>query len=145
VPRAVPRGHGETILVVDDEESLVRLAEEVLASLGYEPVGCVGAQEALRVWRASPERFDAVLSDAVMPDISGTELIAELKRQRPALNAILVSGYGGPDLQAQAHAAGAEAVLTKPLAAAELAHCLAGIFGAAGAGPGARAVAATPP
>jgi signal transduction histidine kinase/ActR/RegA family two-component response regulator len=128
VPRAVPRGHGETILVVDDEEGLVRLAEEVLASLGYEPVGCVGAQEALRVWRASPERFDAVLSDAVMPDMSGTELIAELKRERPELAAILVSGYAGVDLQAQAHAAGARAVLTKPLAAGELAQCLAGIF-----------------
>ena len=43
IPLAPPAGAGETILVVDDEESLVRLAEEVLAGLGYEPVGCVGA------------------------------------------------------------------------------------------------------
>jgi signal transduction histidine kinase/ActR/RegA family two-component response regulator len=144
VPRAVPRGHGETILVVDDEESLVRLAEEVLATLGYEPVGCVGAHEALRIWGAAPGRFDAVLSDAVMPDMSGTELIAQLKRQRPDLTAILVSGYGGPDLQAQAHAAGAQAVLAKPLAAAELAQCLAGIFAAAqGARRGVGAVVAS--
>ena len=144
VPRVVPGGQGETILVVDDEESLVRLAEEVLAALGYEPVGCVGAQEALRVWRASPARFDAVVSDAVMPDMSGTELIAEFKRERPELPAILLSGYGGAALQAQAQAVGAEAVLGKPLATAELAHALAGIFAAQRAVPrGTGAIAAT--
>jgi len=57
--------------VVDDEEGLVRLAEEVLASLGYEPVGCLGALEALSVFRAAPERFDAVVSDVIMPDMTG--------------------------------------------------------------------------
>jgi len=128
VPREAPRGRGETVLIVDDEESLVHLAEEVLAALGYEPVGCIGAQQALRVFRAAPERFDAVLSDAIMPDMSGTELLAELKRLRPQLPAVLMSGYGGPDLQAQAQAAGAQAVLTKPLAAAELAQCLAAVL-----------------
>ncbi|MBV8144217.1 MAG: hypothetical protein JO184_04350, partial [Gammaproteobacteria bacterium] len=61
-PLPAPQGRGEVILVVDDEESLVRLAEEVLASLGYEPVGCVGAQQALRLFRAAPQRFDAVLT-----------------------------------------------------------------------------------
>ena len=128
VPRQAPRGHGETVLVVDDEEGLVHLAEEVLAALGYEPVGCVGAQQALRVFRAAPERFDAVLSDAIMPDMSGTELLAEFKQLRPQLPAVLMSGYGGPDLQAQAQAAGVQAVLAKPLAAAELAQCLAALF-----------------
>ena len=128
--RAVPRGNGETILIVDDEESLVHLAEEVLASLGYEPVGCIGAQQALRLFRATPQRFDAVLTDAIMPDMSGTELLAEIRRARPALPGILVSGHGGPDLHAQAQVAGAQAVLTKPLTAAELAACLASVLGA---------------
>ncbi len=126
--RAVPQGNGETILIVDDEESLVHLAEEVLASLGYEPVGCIGAQQALRLFRATPQRFDAVLTDAIMPDMSGTELLAEIRRARPALPGILVSGYGGPDLHAQAQVAGAQAVLTKPLTAAELAACLASVL-----------------
>jgi signal transduction histidine kinase/ActR/RegA family two-component response regulator len=138
-PPAVPRGNGETVLVVDDEESLVHLAEEVLATLGYEPVGCVGAQQALRVFRAAPARFDAVLSDAIMPGTSGVELLAELRRLRPQLPAVLMSGYGGPDLQAQAQAAGAQAVLMKPLAAAELGQCLAALF--TPAAPAARAAA----
>jgi signal transduction histidine kinase/ActR/RegA family two-component response regulator len=127
-PLVAPPGNGETILIVDDEESLVHLAEEVLASLGYEPVGCVGAAQALKTFRADPERFDAVLSDATMPDMSGTELLRELKRLRPDLVTLLVSGYGGPDLQAQAEAAGVQAVLAKPLHAAELAQCLAGVL-----------------
>ena len=129
VPAALPpSGAGETILVVDDEEPLVRLAEEVLASLGYEPVGCVGAAQALRTFRSAPGRFDAVLSDALMPEISGIELLVELKRLRPELPAILMSGYAGPDLQRQAQEAGAEAVLMKPLAAAELANCVAAVL-----------------
>ena len=53
-PLPAPTGNGETILIVDDEESLVQLAEEVLAGLGYEPVGCVGATQALQVFRAAP-------------------------------------------------------------------------------------------
>jgi CheY-like chemotaxis protein len=116
--------------VVDDEESLVHLAEEVLAGLGYEPVGCVGATQALKVFRAAPERFDAVVSDAIMPDMPGTELLAQLRQLRPDLPAVLVSGYGGPDLQAQAAAAGVQAILTKPLHATELAASLAAILAA---------------
>jgi signal transduction histidine kinase/ActR/RegA family two-component response regulator len=138
-PPAAPPGRGEVILVVDDEQSLVSLAEEVLASLGYEPVGCVGAHEALRVFRAAPERFDAVLTDAIMPGMSGLELLAELHRVRPELPAVLVSGYGGPDLNAAATAAGAQAVLMKPLAAADLAQCLAAVLATARASKAAPA------
>src|SRR5215470_12179402 len=133
-PLAAPLGKGETVLVVDDEESLVRLSEEVLASLGYEPVGCVGAQQALRVFRSAPQRFDAVLTDAIMPEMTGLELIAELRRVRPELPVVLVSGYGGPDLNAAAAAAGAHAVLMKPLGTAELAQCLAQLMARARAG-----------
>lgn len=146
-PRSLPRGNGETVLIVDDEEGLVHLAEEVLASLGYEPVGCVGAQAALRVFRAAPLRFDCLVTDAIMPEISGTELLAELKRMRPGLPAILMSGYGGPDLQADAQAAGAAIVLTKPLTQADLAHALASVLSdthgsqtAAGSAPAQRTV-----
>jgi signal transduction histidine kinase/CheY-like chemotaxis protein len=129
-PEPVPAqtGNGETILVVDDEERLVHLAEEVLAGLGYEPVGCAGASAALRLFRAAPQRFDVVLTDAIMPQMSGTELLAEIRRLRPELPGILLSGYGGPDLQEQARSVGAHAILTKPLTAAELAQCLADVL-----------------
>jgi DNA-binding NtrC family response regulator len=123
---------------VDDEGSLVHLAEEVLASLGYEPVGCIGAAQALRAFNAEPRRFDALLTDAIMPEMSGPQLIEQVHGVRPELPCILVSGYGGPDLQAEAHRVGAFAVLNKPLAAAELAQCLAAALGTADGIPARR-------
>jgi CheY-like chemotaxis protein len=146
-PAASPSGGGETILVVDDEESLVHLTEEVLAGLGYEPVGCVGAAQALKVFRADPQRFDAIVSDAIMPDMQGTELLALVRQLRPDLPALLVSGYGGPDLQAQATAAGVQTILNKPLHAAELADALAAALAArpAHAAPKATAAGAARP
>jgi signal transduction histidine kinase/ActR/RegA family two-component response regulator len=128
VPAATPLGNGETILVVDDEEMLVRLAEEVLAGLGYEPVGCIGAPQALAAFRADPQRYDALLSDVIMPGLSGPALAAQIHALRPGLPVVLMSGYAGADLQAQAETAGAVAVLLKPLSAADLGRCLAGIF-----------------
>jgi signal transduction histidine kinase/ActR/RegA family two-component response regulator len=130
-PLQAPLGDGQRILVVDDEEALVRLAEEVLASLGYEPVGCVGAREALQVFGAAPDGFDALLSDVIMPEMSGPDLAIELRRLRPTLPVILMSGFGGPGLQTRAQGAGAQATLLKPLRAVDLGRCLADLFGPA--------------
>jgi len=125
---ATPPGNGEVILVVDDEAVLVRLAEEVLASIGYEPVGCVSAQQALEVFRAAPERFDALLTDVLMSGMEGPELAVELRKLNPALPVILMSGFCGANLKARAEAVGAKAVLCKPLKATQLAQCLAAVF-----------------
>jgi CheY-like chemotaxis protein len=91
------------------------------------------------VFGAAPQRFDALLTDAIMPEMSGLELLAELQRVRPELPAILVSGYGGPDLNAAATAAGAHAVLTKPLGTADLAQALAALLAGARAATDTRA------
>jgi len=53
----IPRGNGETVMIVDDEQALVALAEEMLAELGYEPVGFDSSPAALAAFRAAPERF----------------------------------------------------------------------------------------
>ncbi|HUD25894.1 MAG TPA: ATP-binding protein, partial [Burkholderiaceae bacterium] len=125
---AVPPGHGEAILVVDDEVVLVQLAEEVLASIGYEPVGCVGAQQALQVFAANPQRFDALLTDVVMSDMAGPELALELRKLNPQLPVILMSGFCGANLKTRAAAVDACAILLKPLKAAQVAECLAAVF-----------------
>src|SRR4029077_10782275 len=78
-PVAVAGGNGESILVVDDEESLGHLAEEVLASLGYEPVGALGALEALRVFRAAPERFGAVASGMIRAEKARSDRVRALR------------------------------------------------------------------
>jgi PAS domain S-box-containing protein len=119
------RGEGQTVLLVDDEEPLVRLGEELLAGLGYEPVGFVSSRAALDALRAEPQRFDALLSDESMPGLTGSELAAEAHRLRPDLPVVLMSGYVSPALLQQARAAGVAEVLGKPLAAREIARALA--------------------
>jgi PAS domain S-box-containing protein len=126
---AAPPGSGETILLVDDEEALVRLGEETLAELGYEPVGFVSSTAALEALRAAPERFDAVLSDEAMPGLTGTELAAEIRALRPDMPIVLMSGFVSPAMLVRAREAGVADVLGKPLAAREIARCLANALG----------------
>ena len=120
-----PIGQGQTVLIVDDERSLVELAEETLASLGYEPVGFESAEAALQAFRADPARFDALLTDEMLPGMSGSELARTLRALRPDLPVILMSGKVSKALVQRAREAGVGAVLHKPLALRELATRLA--------------------
>jgi CheY-like chemotaxis protein/two-component sensor histidine kinase len=124
----VPHGEGEVIMLVDDEEALVRLGEEVIASLGYEPVGFTSSSEALAAFRESPQRFDAVLSDEAMPDMPGTELARQLRALRPELPIVLMSGYVTPQFSARARELGIQEVLSKPLVTGDIARSLAKVL-----------------
>jgi len=106
-PGELPRGNGETVMIVDDERALVALVEETLAELGYEPVGFDSSVAALQAFHAEPKRFDLVLTDEMMPELTGTELAREIRQVRPDISIILMSGYGGAQLSERAQAAGA--------------------------------------
>jgi len=127
--RELPRGHGETVMIVDDEPTLVALAEEMLAGLGYEPVGFESSGVALQAFRAKPERFDVVLTDEAMPDLVGTELAREIRLLRSDVPIILMSGHGGAPLAHRAQAMGVKEVLHKPLQRVDLAESLARALG----------------
>src|SRR5258705_12952868 len=127
----LPRGHGETVMIVDDERSLVALAKEMLAGLGYEPAGFESSAAALQAFQAEPQRFDLVLTDEAMPDLVGTELAHQIRRIQPSLPIILMSGHGGAQLTQKAAAVGAQEVLRKPLQGRDLAESLARVLGAA--------------
>jgi CheY-like chemotaxis protein len=124
----LPRGSGEAVMIVDDERPLVALAEEMLAELGYEPVGFDSSSAALEAFRAEPQRFDLVLTDEAMPDLIGTELASEIRRLRPTVPIILMSGHGGPQLAKRAAAIGVNEVLHKPLQRRDLAESLARVL-----------------
>jgi len=126
--RELPRGRGETVMIVDDEGMLVALAEEMLAGLGYEPVGYGSSSTALRAFLANPQRFDLVLTDEAMPDLVGTELAREIRLIRPEVPIILMSGHGGAALANRAAAIGVNEVLHKPLQRADLAESLARVL-----------------
>ncbi len=122
--RDLPRGNGEVVMIVDDERSLVMFAEETLADLGYEPTGFDSSVAALQAFSAEPHRFDLVLTDETMPDLSGTELAREIRRLRSDIPIILMSGYSGARLTERAHAAGVSDVLRKPLVSRDIAEPL---------------------
>ena len=123
--KELPRGNGEAIMIVDDEPALVALAEEILAGLGYEPVGFESSPIALQAFRAEPGRFDLVLTDETMPDLTGTELAHEIRRVRPDIAIVLMSGYSDTQLNERAEAAGVIDVLRKPLVRRDIAEPVA--------------------
>jgi CheY-like chemotaxis protein len=130
--KRVPRehqhaGHGR-VLIVDDEEVLVKLASETLTGVGYAVAGFTASAAALAAFRADPKRFDAIVTDESMPGMSGCELIQEMRALRPTIPILLVSGYLSPAVMERARNAGASDVLRKPLSAHELAASLEGLL-----------------
>jgi PAS domain S-box-containing protein len=120
----LPRGGGQRVLIVDDEEPLVKLATRTLEELGYAPVGFTSSAAALAAFRADPQRFDAVITDERMPGMSGSALIREVRGIRDRIPIVLMSGYVGGKVATLAREAGAEEVLKKPLSARDLAASL---------------------
>jgi PAS domain S-box-containing protein len=131
-PRApVLRGQGERVLVVDDEAPLLAVTCESLKRLGYEPAGFADAAAALAEFEREPRRYDAVVTDEVMPDFTGTQLATVLRGRRADLPVILVSGYIGAAISELAASAGVREILKKPVHAQELASSLARALGRA--------------
>jgi signal transduction histidine kinase/CheY-like chemotaxis protein len=117
-------GRGETVLIVDDEPELVALAEELIASLGYEPVGFADARAGLAAFQHDPERYDIVLTDERMPILRGVELARSIHEINPDVPVIVMTGHRDSDLEQLALRAGVAEVLDKPLRAQLLQHAL---------------------
>ena len=94
VPAAPRRGGTEHVLLVEDEEIVRRLARRMLTGLGYRVTEAASGTEALALVRAGV-RPDLLLSDVIMPGMSGPELVHELEALMPALPVLFVSGYPG--------------------------------------------------
>jgi nitrogen-specific signal transduction histidine kinase/CheY-like chemotaxis protein len=125
---AMPRGDGQRVLIVDDEEPLTGLAARTLEELGYVPTEFTSSSAALEAFRAEPERFDAVITDERMPGMSGSALIRELRGIRRDIPILLVSGYVGGAVASRGREAGANEVMKKPLSEHELAISVARVL-----------------
>lgn len=124
----LPRGNDECILLVDDEAPLRNLAAEMLASLGYQSASYATSEEAFAAFERQPDRFDAVLSDEVMPNLSGTQLAARIQAIAPHIPVVIITGYGGPGFELRAQNAGVVQVLKKPYEKRVLAMTLADVL-----------------
>jgi CheY-like chemotaxis protein len=125
---ALPRGHGERVLLIGDEGPMLAASAELLSQLGYEAVSFSDGSAALAAFDAAPERFDAVVTDEILPGLTGTRLAGLVRQRRPGLPVVLVSGRGGASLLQDALAAGLSEWLTKPLQARDTATTLARVL-----------------
>lgn len=93
-------GHGGrrlTILVTEDEEGIRDLVQATLEECGYTVLLACDGREALECARRHPGPIDLLLTDRVMPRLGGKELAQRLRRQRPALKVLYITGYCSPD------------------------------------------------
>jgi PAS domain S-box-containing protein len=88
---ASPQGRGETILLVEDNAGLREASRRILESLGYRVLAAADGGEALAVCQSAG--IDLVITDLVMPEVGGRELVQELRKTRPDLKALAITGY----------------------------------------------------
>jgi len=119
----VPRGK-ERILFVDDEEQLVRMGQQMLERLGYHVTVRTSSVEAVEAFRAQPDRFDLVITDQTMPNMTGVELAKELMRIRPDVPIILTTGFSEVVTPQEAKNAGIREYIMKPVVARDLAQAI---------------------
>jgi signal transduction histidine kinase/ActR/RegA family two-component response regulator len=126
-PEAV-RGHGERILVVDDEDQVLRALGRMLEPLGYGTTLCADGGEALAAFSAQPGAFDLVIVDQTMPGMSGLDVTARITAIRPELPVLMISGFDRGTTLESARASGVRAFLAKPLEKRLLAEEVRGLL-----------------
>jgi len=118
-----PSGN-ERILFVDDEKALVDIGVQLLEHLGYQVVGRTSSIEALEAFRNQPEKFDLVVSDQTMPNMTGEMLAKELIRIRPDIPIVLCTGYSEIISEEKAAALGIKKLIMKPILMREISQTI---------------------
>jgi signal transduction histidine kinase/ActR/RegA family two-component response regulator len=121
----IPRGHGESILVVDDEPIVAEVASTMLRRIGYQPVACHSAERALEFIEAEPGSCSLVLTDLNMPRMTGLDFIRRLRGMGSAVPCLLATGYiGSGATEAEARALGLGTIVEKPFTERSLARAI---------------------
>jgi PAS domain S-box-containing protein len=107
-------GHGETILVVDDEPAILESVQTALQQAGYQALVASSGEQALELYARRGQDIDLVLLDLGMPGMGGLRCLKELRRMDPEAKVVITSGYFAEGLAAKLRQAGAAAYLLKP-------------------------------
>jgi PAS domain S-box-containing protein len=117
----IPRGN-EHILLVDDEEFALKSLKSVLKHLGYEVTGKKDAREALITFNARSDTFDLVITDQIMPELSGLELSQKILEMRPDIPILICTGFSDRINKKKIKDIGIREVILKPLKIREIAQ-----------------------
>jgi CheY-like chemotaxis protein len=121
IHRAVPPKGNERILFVDDEPPIVELGENLLKSLGYRVVTRTSSVEALELFRARPDRFDLLITDMTMPNMTGDKLAEAVMSINKETPVILCTGFSNKIDEPRAKAMGISEFIMKPIIRRDLA------------------------
>ena len=116
----IPTGN-ESVLLVDDEEDVVEMMHSMLERLGYQVFSINSSIGALDTFRQKPEKFDLVITDQTMPEMTGMELAKELILIRPDIPIILCTGYSEMITEDNAKSLGVKEYVMKPVRVTEVA------------------------
>jgi len=130
-PEPCPTGDA-SILLVDDEEPIMRLEKQMLERLGYKVSAHASSMEALRAFGVRPDDFDLVISDMSMPNLTGDQLVKELKSIRPDIPVIICTGYSERINKTRAERLGINGFLMKPIVKSKMARTVRKVIDEAG-------------
>lgn len=119
---------GESILYIDDDDIIVELGKEMLKSLGYEVDVSTSSEKALQIFRNNPEDFDMIITDQSMPVLTGTQLAREIKKIRPDIPIVLVTGFSASVLNQELADSGIDQCIAKPVVIDELGEIVLQVF-----------------
>ncbi len=122
------KGGGETLLLVEDEPSVLRLSERILANLDYKILAAQTPKEALRAAEQHPGEISLLVSDVIMPEMNGPELAKHLLVLHPELKILYVSGYAAEVISGRGLLESGVALLQKPFSPAELAAAVRAVL-----------------
>lgn len=129
----LPRGKGQNVLVVDDESFFLDVVRENLHYLGYQVTACQSSMKALETFKQAPEKVDLLVTDQTMPEMTGVQLIAELRKSAATLPIVLCTGYSETVTEQSARHYGISRFLMKPVTIADLAWAVHEALGDDGA------------
>ena len=111
----------EHILLVDDEDAVVSVEKQMIEEFGYHVTALTSSMEAMKAFSAQPDKFDLVITDMTMPDMTGDRLAAEIVKIRPDIPVIICTGFSEKMTKEMAEASGIKGFMMKPIVMRDLA------------------------
>ncbi|MEJ2182310.1 MAG: PAS domain S-box protein [Nitrospirota bacterium] len=125
---ALPAEGKETVLVAEDDRSVRHLISQVLERYGYRPLTAADGQEALRTFKEHERDVDLLILDIAMPKKRGDQAFEEIRRMRPDIKVIFITGYAAPDVHAEEILDNGYPVLQKPISPKDLLATVSGVL-----------------